>query len=146
MLDSLVKPALKKPHRRQLSEVFAHANGLVIQMEEFHLLCIRGGAQDEPDWRLLSRGPLVFVEPAKIELHLPRVPRLEALKLQFDGHQPSQKTMVEEQVETLHLAQDCSLDIPLAIGALQPQEVEEVGVGTRLPGSPGRREAARSPR
>jgi len=110
--DGLVKAGLKKLHRRQLGEVFADPDGLVIQMEEFHLLGIRGGAQNQSDRRLLSRSPFMLVEPAEIKLHLPHVPRLKGLKLQLDGDQAAEEAVIEEQVDEEVVVADTQRVLP----------------------------------
>jgi hypothetical protein len=39
--------------------------------------------------------PLIFIKPAQIELHLPFICRLEVAKLQIDGDQPPQITIIK---------------------------------------------------
>src|SRR5436305_10826719 len=46
----------------------------------------------------------MLVQPAQIELHLSLVAGFEITDFQFNGHQPSQASMVEKKVEVIIVA------------------------------------------
>src|SRR3982075_3402348 len=63
-------------------------------------------AQDQAERRLLTRFLFVFLQPAQVELHLSLVGSFELAEFQFDRDQPSQATMIEEQIKGVVFAVD----------------------------------------
>src|SRR5450759_4979482 len=140
-----------------LREVLRGADLAVVESEKRRLLRTLLGAQDQADGRLLSRSPLVRVEPAEIEFHLSLVAWFELARLQLDGDQASHSAMEEEQIEVvvlavdddallardeaevrteleqeaLHLVEDRALQVRFAVLGVEPEEVENVGVAER---------------
>ena len=96
LFDGLVQAKLKQFQRGQFRQIFADANRLGIQLEQFYLFRIGGSTQNQSEWGVLSRSTFIFVEPAQVELHLPDMSWLERLQLQFHGDQPAQEAMVEQ--------------------------------------------------
>jgi len=83
----------------QFGQVLTDADGLGVELQQFHLLGVRRRAQDQADGSLFARSAFVLVQPAQLELHLANVGRLERLELEFDGNQAAQATVEEAQVE-----------------------------------------------
>jgi hypothetical protein len=141
-------------HVRNLVQVFRHPDIGADQIEQFHLLGIGFGAQNQADGRLLACRPFVLVQPAQIQLHLALVGRLKLLQLQFHGHQPPQMPVVEQQIEikivgahadallpgnkteacaqfqqkAFHVAQDRRFQIALAVAIGQSEKIQHVGI------------------
>ncbi len=55
--------------------------------EQFDMLLILTGAEDQPDRRFVIGLALIASEPRQVQLHLTFVCRLEVANLEFDGHQ-----------------------------------------------------------
>jgi hypothetical protein len=83
VFDRLVQPPAQQRQRRQGGQVFADADRLGVQLQQFHLLGIGVGAQDQADRRFLARRPLMLVQPAQVQLDLVDVGGLERLELQI---------------------------------------------------------------
>jgi hypothetical protein len=76
--------------RGQLRQVLTDADGLGVELKQFHLLGVGGGAQDEAEGSRFSGGALVLIEPSQVELYLSDVGRVARLEFQFDGDQATQ--------------------------------------------------------
>jgi hypothetical protein len=123
-------------------------------LQQLDLLVVLVRAQDEPERRVLVGLPLVLVQPAQVQLHLPLVARIEAAELQLHGDERAQPAVEEEQVEVvvvradrhallprdeaealpqlqqeaLQLPQDGRLQLALAVVGRQAEEVEDVRI------------------
>ena len=98
--------------RWQVGQVLGHVDARLVLLQQFDLLALLAGAQDDPQGRSFFRLPLVLVQPTQVKLHLSCVRCLELADLQFDGHQPPQFAVVEKQIEVEILVID--LDTLLA--------------------------------
>ena len=125
VLERLVEAGLEQFHGRQFGEIFADADGFGIEFEEFHLLGVGGGTEDEADGGFLAGGAIVLVEPAEVELHLPDVGGLEGFELQLDGDQPAEISMVEQQVEMEIVLADAHALLPGDEGEARPEFQED---------------------
>ena len=84
---------------RQAGQVFGDVNAALVKFQQFDLFMVLARAKDNPQWRRFARFLFMFGQPAQVELHLAFVGRLEFAELQFDGDQPPQAAVVEQQVD-----------------------------------------------
>jgi hypothetical protein len=66
-----MQPLAKQFNRREFGQVFGDPDRPLIELQEFYLLGIGPGAEDEADRRFFARRPLAFVQPAQVQLHWP---------------------------------------------------------------------------
>ena len=150
----LMQLGLQQSLWRQLHQILGHPDLAPVELQQLYLLSVLLAAQDQADGRLLASPALILVQPAQVELHLALVGSIEAAQLQLQGHQAAQAAVIEEQVEVevlvadghallasdegevraqlqqepLQLPQYGRLKIVLAVGVLQPQEVQQIRV------------------
>ena len=67
----------------QNRQVFGHMNTGSTEFQQFDLLCILAGTEDDAEGQVLSGFLLVLRQPAEIEFHLALVFGLEAPLLQL---------------------------------------------------------------
>ena len=75
-----------------------------LEFKHLHGLALLSCAKYDADGFLLGFLPLVAVEPAQIELHLPGVGGLEVADLELDNDQPTETPVEKEQVEVIVVA------------------------------------------
>jgi len=129
-------------------------NAAPSEIEVFDGFPLFARAKNDGERRLFVRLSIMPVEPAQIELHLARIGRLELTELELDDDQAAQLSMEEEQVDVVVVAverdallplhegearaqlQEKPLDLPqqgrlqilLAVGVFQPEEIEQIRV------------------
>src|SRR5262245_29070624 len=96
-----------------------------VEIEVLDRLALPSGAQDDAERRVLGGLALVPIEPPQVQLHLPRVGRLEVADLELDGDQPLHRPMKEQQVEVVVVAVERDALLPLDEREARPQLEEE---------------------
>jgi hypothetical protein len=71
-------------------------NASLIEVKILDGFALLTGAKNYSERRLLRRLTFVAIEPAKIQLHLPRVGRLEVAEFEFDHDEPPQASMKKQ--------------------------------------------------
>jgi hypothetical protein len=83
----IVKLRLQHRAFRQRGQILSDANLAFVELQQFDLLLVLLAAKYQSDRGVLVfPSALMFVEPAKVKLHLAFVSRLEAAQFQFDRH------------------------------------------------------------
>src|SRR5512139_2694957 len=81
---------------RQLGYILGDMDAAPAKIKVFHSLPLFPSAENNSQWRIFTRLPLMPVKPVEIELHLPLVGRFEISELQFNYHKATQATMKEK--------------------------------------------------
>ena len=153
-LDGLVQPCLQGFPGRQHGQVLGHVDAAAIQLQQFDLLLLLAGAEDDAQRQIFVSLLLVAGQPTQVELHLTLVLGLEPAQLKVDGHQALELAVVEQQVDVeiliidldaslacyegetgaqfqqklLDLAQDGILQVALQIAVVQAEKIQQVGI------------------
>jgi len=129
-------------------------NPALLEFQQFNVLVVLAGAQNQSQRFGLAWLALVSLQPVQVKFHLPFVAGLEIADLQIQRHEAAELSMVKQQVEVvipavnlhpllalhetethaelqnkrLHLAQDGRFDVLLRVGVLQPKEIEQIRI------------------
>jgi hypothetical protein len=101
------------------------ADAAFFQLQQFHVLGVALGAEDEPERGTFAGAPFMPVEPAQVELELAFVRGLELAELEFDGHQPSHAAVEEEQIKIVVLGPDAYPLLARDEGEIAPEFYQE---------------------
>ena len=98
-LDSFMQLRPQYLGRGQDCQIFGHVDAGSIEFQQFDLLGIFAGTEDDAEWKVLFGFPLVLRQPAEVKLHLALVFGLEVALLQLYDHQALEFSVVEQQVD-----------------------------------------------
>jgi hypothetical protein len=80
----------------QRRQVLGDANQAFIKLQEFDLLLVLLGAENQSDGGVFGfRAPLLLIQPAEIEFHLAFIRGFETAEFQFDRDEAGETTAVE---------------------------------------------------
>lgn len=152
--DRLVQLRLQRLTRRQHGQVLGNVDTAFAEFQQFDLLLLLAGAEDDADWRCFTRFQFVLRKPSKVQFHLTLVLSFEGAEFQLDGDETLEFAVVEQQIqievvvidrqpfpagherkacaefqqELLHFAQDRIFQIALQVVIIQSEEVEHVRI------------------
>ena len=139
---------------REGGEVFGDVDAALVEFEQFALLRLFAGAEDDAEGGFFAGLLLVLGEPTEIQFHLALILCLEVAELEVDGDEAFQATMVEEEIEVevvgidldaelaglegealaefeeegFEFAEDGVFKVFFQIAVLETEEVEDLGI------------------
>ena len=140
--------------RGQGGQVLGDVDAGLAEFEEFDLLLLFSGTENDAKRRFFAWLLLVFGEPAEIEFHLAFVVGFEVAELEVDGDEALEASVIEKEIEIevvgidleaflageegkavaefeqegFDLAEDGVFEILLEVAVAEAEEVEDVGI------------------